>query len=213
LTWLGPGSPRGDKVLTQEEALAFLDGEVLVEEKLDGANLGVSLSVRGHLCFQNRGQYLEEPYSGQFARLQSWLSVHEERLISCLKPDLIVFGEWCAAKHSLAYSDLPDWLLVFDVYDRKQQRFWSRSRREGLASELGMSSVPKIYEGLISLGELVRLLDTAPSRYRKGPPEGIVVRRDEGAWCNSRAKLVRSDFVQAIDSHWRSRSIEWNRLR
>lgn len=28
----------------------------------------------------------------------------------------------------------------------------------------------------------------------------------------ARAKLVRPDFAQAIDTHWRKRTIEWNRV-
>ena len=27
---------------------------------------------------------------------------------------LILFGEWCAAQHSLDYETLPDWFLAFD---------------------------------------------------------------------------------------------------
>jgi len=30
-------------------------------------------------------------------------------------------------------------------------------------------------------------------------------------WLQARVKLVRPDFAQAIDAHWRSRRIEWNR--
>ncbi|KAB7549801.1 DNA ligase, partial [Verminephrobacter sp. Larva24] len=26
------------------------------------------------------------------------------------------------------------------------------------------------------------------------------------------AKLIRPDFTQAIDTHWRKRAIEWNRV-
>ncbi len=29
-------------------------------------------------------------------------------------------------------------------------------------------------------------------------------------WCEARAKLVRPDFTQAIDTHWRKRALEWN---
>ena len=45
LTWLGLGEPRDDKVLSGDEALALLSADVVLEEKLDGANLGFSLSA------------------------------------------------------------------------------------------------------------------------------------------------------------------------
>jgi hypothetical protein len=38
------------------------------------------------------------------------------------------------------------------------------------------------------------------------------MRRDSPTECLQRAKLVRADFAQGIDDHWRSRPIEWNRL-
>ena len=63
LAWLGAGTPRDDKVLAADEAAALLAGEVVVEEKLDGANLGISLAEDGALRLQNRGQYLHPPYA------------------------------------------------------------------------------------------------------------------------------------------------------
>jgi len=102
LAWLGEGSPRDDKVLSPNEVKALLAGEVVVEEKLDGANVGFSLAPDGSLRAQNRGQYLAEPHAGQFARLPAWLAQHGEGLRSVLTPNLILFGEWCAARHLLA---------------------------------------------------------------------------------------------------------------
>jgi ATP-dependent RNA circularization protein (DNA/RNA ligase family) len=62
LAWLAKdGMPRDDKVLSPTEAQALLSGDVVVEEKLDGANLGLSLSSDGTVLAQNRGQYLGEP--------------------------------------------------------------------------------------------------------------------------------------------------------
>ena len=49
LAWLGEGTPRDDKVLSSHEAAALLAGEVVVEEKLDGANVGLSLDPDGGL--------------------------------------------------------------------------------------------------------------------------------------------------------------------
>ncbi|WP_257945770.1 RNA ligase family protein, partial [Pseudomonas plecoglossicida] len=54
-----------------------------------------------------------------------------------------LFGEWCAARHSLDYGTLPDWFLLFDVYDRSTGRFWSTVRRDALAAEAGLATVPR----------------------------------------------------------------------
>jgi ATP-dependent RNA circularization protein (DNA/RNA ligase family) len=212
LVWLGDGMPRDDKVLSLVEAKTMLADEVVVEEKLDGANLGFSLSLDEGLLAQSRSQYLTEPYAGQFARLPAWLSLHGDAVLDVLKPHLMLFGEWCAARHSLDYNALPDWFLLFDVYDRAAQRFWSTARRDVLAQATGLTIVPRICQGYMSLTELKQLVFDTPSRYRVGSLEGIVVRRESGDWCEMRAKLVRPDFTQTIDTHWRKRAIEWNRM-
>ena len=212
LAWLGEGSPRDDKVMSPSEVAALLAGDVVVEEKLDGANVGLSLAPDGSLRAQNRGQYLAEPHAGQFARLPAWLSQHGDALRSALTPNLILFGEWCAARHSLDYVTLPDWFLLFDVYDRIADRFWSSSRRNALASGAGLVTVPQLLHGKATVQTLKQLVTDTASRYRTGALEGVVIRRESVDWCEARAKLVRPDFTQAIDTHWRKRALEWNRI-
>lgn len=212
LTWLGQEAPRDDKVLDAAEARALLEGDVLVEEKLDGANLGLSLSADGQLRAQNRGQYLQEPHAGQFSRLPAWLAQHSEAIRQLLRPELLLFGEWCAARHSLDYAALPDWFLLFDVYDRSRGKFWSSTRRNALAERAGLKRVPQVFSGHTSVRELVQRVHDTPSHYRDGPLEGLVIRRESADWCEARAKIVRADFTQAIDQHWRKRAIEWNRV-
>ncbi|AGX87330.1 RNA ligase family protein [Candidatus Symbiobacter mobilis] len=212
LAWLGEGTPRDDKVLLPNEVTALLAGDVAVEEKLDGANVGLSLSPDGRLRAQNRGQYLSAPHAGQFARLPAWLAQHDEALRSALAPNLILFGEWCAARHSLDYAALPDWFLLFDVYDRSADRFWSSLRRNALASSACLVTVPPVLHGKTTVTALKQLVVTKASHYRKGSLEGVVIRRESPEWCEARAKLVRPDFTQAIDTHWRKRALEWNRI-
>lgn len=212
LAWLASGSPRDDKVLPQEVAEQLLAGEVVIEEKLDGANLGFSIGPDGTLRVQNRGQYLLPPFTGQFAQLGKWMNVHQDRLFDGLTESLMVFGEWCAARHSLDYDQLPDWWLMFDMYDRKVERFWSTTRRNAWAAELGVSVVPCIFKGRISMTRLKREVADTVSRFRMGKMEGVVVRQEGVMWLEDRAKLVRSDFTQTIGQHWRTRLLEPNHL-
>lgn len=210
ILWLGQGQPRDDKILSETEIATLLEDEVFIEEKLDGANLGISLDADGELRAQNRGQYLPQPFSGQFSRLNSWLGQHAANLKQALTPEMILFGEWCAARHSLDYNKLPDWFLLFDVYDRKAGKFWSRERRNQLAEQLGIAIVPLLKKTKITVEQLVQLLEETYSDYRNGRVEGVVIRCDSPLWCEARAKLVNREFVQAIEDHWRSRAIEWN---
>ncbi|RMD78106.1 MAG: DNA ligase, partial [Lentisphaerae bacterium] len=121
---------RGDKVLTESERDAFLTHEVTVEEKVDGANLGLSFDANGNVRAQNRGAYLHLPGSGQWKKLGEWLALHTDILFEHLFDRYILFGEWCYAQHSIFYENLPDWFLAFDVYDREAGRFLSTMHRD-----------------------------------------------------------------------------------
>lgn len=210
LAWLGEGSPRDDKVMTKEEAESFLAHTVVLEEKVDGANLGISVSSDGEVRLQNRGQYLHRPFNGQFARLNGWLAIHEDALFEALGESLILFGEWVAAVHSLEYLGLPDYFLAFDVYDRTEKKFWSTARRDALVARLGLQHIHEIGIGRYPLSAIESLLASTTSAYRGGPCEGIYLRREDERWISARAKLVHPDFVQSIGEHWRSRSLRWN---
>jgi len=212
VTWLSPGTPRDDKILLPAEVNTLLSGDVVIEEKLDGANLGISVDADSKPRLQNRGQYLIPPFSGQFSRVAAWLEHHEVDLISALGDGLILFGEWCAARHSVIYDRLPDWFLAFDVFDRSAERFWSTGRRDALAERLGLSVVPVLARGRVTLAELKALVMVGNSRFGSTPLEGVIVRREGVRFLDQRGKLVRPDFSQAIGEHWRSRRIEWNRL-
>jgi ATP-dependent RNA circularization protein (DNA/RNA ligase family) len=211
LAALSATAPRDDKVLGPGEVRALLAGELTVEEKLDGANLGLSRDDAGELAVQNRGAFLARATAGeQFRPLWGWLGPRRQRLLDALGDDRILFGEWCYARHSVAYNRLPDWFLVFDVYDRGAARFWSADRRDALAGDLSLACVPRLARGRLQLQALVALI--GESRVGDTDMEGIVVRRDDGDWQAARAKLVRPAFVQAIDEHWSRRRLEPNRL-
>lgn len=212
IAWLGDSEPRNDKVLTKVEIDTFLSNNIVLEEKVDGANLGFSLGSDGVVRAQNRGQYLTRPFLGQFSRLNQWLAIHEQSLFDVLGESLMLFGEWTAAVHSLEYTNLPDYLLVFDVYDRHAQRFWSTPRRNALALQLGLRPIHQIGRGSYQLDSLKQIISMTPSVYRDGKCEGVYLRREDEDWLIARAKLVHPDFIQDIDNHWRSRSLRWNTL-
>lgn len=211
VAWLGAGKPRDDKVLTAAEASGLLADEILVEEKVDGANLGFSVDEHGRLRAQSRGSYIDlDPSKGQWKPLKRWLAPLQHVLVQALGPDLMLFGEWCYAVHSVRYTRLPDWFLSFDVYDRRRREFWSVDRRDAFAAGLGIATVPRLDRRRYDLASLMRLLDA--SRLTDGPAEGLYLRREVEDRLIARAKLVRAEFVQAIGEHWTKRALEPNRL-
>lgn len=201
---------RGDKVLTESERDAFLTHEVTVEEKVDGANMGLSFDAHGNIRAQNRGAYLHLPCSGQWKKLGEWLAIHTDTLFEHLSDRYILFGEWCYAQHSIFYDRLPDWFLAFDIYDREAGRFLATARRDRLLYEMHIPKVPGIARGRFTYPEIQKLL--SQSKLTDQPAEGIYLRIDHGDWLEQRAKLVRPTFIQAVEQHWSRSAIRPNRL-
>lgn len=211
LTLFGGTEVRGDKVMSESERNEFLRHELVVEEKVDGANLGISFDHEGNIRTQNRGTYLHFPCSGQWKKLSEWLYPRTNVLFEQLTDKYILFGEWCYAQHSVVYDRLPDWFLGFDVFDKTTAKFFSCSRRNDMFDALEISQVPMIERGHFTLSELKSLL--SQSQLSDNPAEGLYLRFDQCDWLEQRAKLVRPAFIQSIEQHWSRSGIKANRLK
>ena len=202
---------RGDKVLSESERDGFLRHELIVEEKVDGANLGISFGSEGNIRAQNRGAYLQLPGSGQWKKLGEWLALRTDVLFENLSDRYILFGEWCYAQHSIFYNRLPDWFLAFDIYDRKTRRFLSSKRRNRLLEKTRLYKVPILARGRFSCPGIKKLL--SQSKLSDQPAEGLYFRLDQGDWLGQRAKLVRPTFIQEVEQHWSRSAIRSNLIR
>lgn len=209
--WLGRTPPRDDKLLAPLEAEELLQQPIALEEKVDGACIGISLSPPGRLRVQNRGSYLDQNSHPQFRLLWQWLARHEQGLRSVLTPEQILFGEWCYAQHTVHYDALPDWFLAFDVYDRQNARFWSRERRNELAQHAGVATVPFLGTGTFDRATLEKQF--GQSKLGHEPMEGLYLRWDEGPGLVARAKLVRASWVEFDEEHWSKRPLRANHCR
>jgi hypothetical protein len=211
LAWLGKGWPRDNKVLAPFEAVELLASAVVVGEEVDGANIGFSVDDDGVLRVQNRGKYLARGHShAQFAPLFRWIEPWRHSIAAARFPVLMLFDEWCYAVHSVTYSRVPDWFLAFDVYDRERGVFWGGSRRDALVEEAAQPR--KVEPARTQAGDEREPELRGKSRLTDGPAEGFYVRRDEGDHLAARAKLVRAEFVQAIDKHWSRKALRTNAL-
>lgn len=184
---------------------------LVIEEKIDGANLGISIDSHGALRFQNRGNWLDGNLTAQWSRLRGWAAEHESLLREHLPQGHVLFGEWCYARHSIEYDHLPDWFLSFDIYDPHTKRFWCSDRRDMLLRLMEIHPVPTVARGRFGIPDLTKMLDS-PSAFSSAPIEGIYLRQEDNGWLVARAKLVRSEFTQQIAEHWSKRAIQPNRL-
>jgi hypothetical protein len=203
------GGTRDDKVLSVAQRRDMLSGDLVVEEKVDGANVGIAL-VDGLLTIRNRSAMLGEngAIHPQFHSLFGWVAEHAEALTEALADGSTLFGEWLYARHSLGYSRLPDWFLAFDVR-MIDGSFLTVADRDRLCAAVGATPVRRLAVGRFTLDALTMLIGT-PSLYRDGPIEGIVLRQERDGRLVRRAKIVDPSFVAGIEGHWTRRAIERN---
>ena len=207
----GHADLRQDKLLTDRERNELLSHPLLIEEKVDGANLGISFDRNGVLRLQNRGSYLcPTALTGQWKKLAIWIEPRCDVLFDVLGTDYILFGEWCYACHSVKYQFLPDWFLGFDIHVRKEGYFLDSQSRDALFKKMNIIPVPVVARGNFSLEQLREL--PAQSKLGTQPAEGLYLRTEEDGRLTGRAKLVRSDFLQTDAGHWRDFVITANTL-
>ncbi len=105
---------RDDLLLTTGEQNMFLNKLVYVEEKIDGANMGISV-VREtmKIKYQNRAHEINSTYHQQFWKLDQWEQIYGKDIYDILEPDNhILFGEWMYLKHGTPYNKLPSYFVV-----------------------------------------------------------------------------------------------------
>lgn len=174
---------------------------------------------------QNRSHYVNSSTSSQFKSLDVWLAANAAPLQAILGPpgQFVLYGEWLYARHSLAYTHLPDYFLAFDLLHVPSRRFLSRASLRRRLWGSGIACVREVVRRAVATREdLIGLLDT-PSQYAPVPLEGVYVRVEDAAvdgpgadgvcvmsFVTRQAKAVRADFVAGIEDHWASRALERN---
>ena len=139
----------GDHDLDQIPLATLRGRYCVVEEKLDGANAGITLDPDGRVRLQSRGHVLvggaREKHWDLFKR---WAHTHESTLAARVAGGLTLYGEWLYAKHTIFYDELPHYFLEFDIRDAAGT-FWSTGRRQEHLAGSPVVSVPVIWEGVV----------------------------------------------------------------
>lgn len=200
---------------------------LVVEEKLDGANTGISFSPAGDLLLQSRGHYLAGGgRERQFNFIKAWAQAHAGWLLQRLEDRYVMYGETLSKKHSVFYDALPHHFFEFDVLDRRTGAFLSTAARRELLAGGPVLSVPVLYDGLAparladlkallrpSLAKTARWRDAFEATVRREGldlalawrqcdksdlSEGLYIKVEADGRTLGRYKWVRADFVQAI---------------
>jgi hypothetical protein len=232
----------GDEDLSSVPLRALEGRHIVVEEKVDGGNAGISFDD-GRLYLQSRGHFLDGgSRERHFALFKTWANRWTSELFAALGHRYVLYGEWLYAKHTVFYDALPHYFLEFDVLDTATGAFLSTPARRALLDGLPIVSVPILWEGRADrstdLGALVtrslfksahwgdRLVRVCREEGlredrvvaetdRSDLAEGLYVKVEDDGRVLERYKFIRPSFLQAVlesESHWLDRPILPNQL-
>lgn len=206
-----PGATNDDKIATSIDGL--IGQPIVITEKMDGSN--TSLEANGCFARTHSGSPTHPSFDGLKAL---HASVKYE-----ISADVQLFGEWCYAKHSIEYSELPGYFLLFNVrylnftIDLADWASWEEV--ELWAKEIGVPTVPVLFKGTIAsekeLQQLIESFMNQPSACG-GIREGVVARLadtfEEKDFPKYVMKCVRANHVQTSE-HWKDQEIIRNKLK
>ena len=184
----------------------FMDGVVLVEEKIDGSQFSFGVALDGELRCRSKGQeiHVDEP-EGMFK-----LGVETVRTLApSLTPGWVYRGEYLQKpKHNaIAYSRVPERnVILFDIDRSGGQDYLPYEEKCAEAARLGLELVPKFFQGRIeSLDDLKAMLDRE-SCLGGTTPEGFVLKRYDLFGVDKKvvmAKYVTEAFKEVHASEWK----------
>jgi RNA ligase len=205
------GATNDDKIATSMDSLVGVP--IVLTEKMDGSN--VSLESGG--CYART--HANAPTHKSF----DMLKVLHASVKYIIEPGTQIFGEWCFAKHSIEYSELPSYFMPFGIRylnnEGDKHRWGSWVDVEMWAGDIGVSTVPVLYTGIVNqaseLKELVESFMNQPSACG-GIREGVVARIAQSFpdddFSSSVMKCVRANHVQTSE-HWKDQEIIRNKLK
>jgi len=210
---------RDDLILNEDISLKLLSSkDILLQEKIDGSNLGISFDKNGNPLFQHRGSYIDPIEDIEFHKLVEWYKFHEEELFDILEDKKILFGDWSYYTHSVPYERLPSFFLAFDIFEKDNERFLSQKSLKNILERTNIEILPIIKTGLpLKVGDnqqtsfgydtFLEVLKNLMGISHYGPDlmEGFYVRIDGDNYNKQRAKYVRKGFSEGITKHWKKR--------
>lgn len=196
LPW-SPGVSRDDLVLV-DDAL-FRKKEVVITEKMDGE----STTLYADYLHARSLSYKSHPS-------RNWIKNLHASISKDIPTDWRICGENVYAQHSVAYTNLSSYFLVFSIWNEKNECL-SWEETVTWCSLLGLKHVPVLFSGKYSR----EILDEIETRMDFNSQEGYVVRNSSmfhfTEFQNNVAKYVRIGHVQT-DQHWINKQVIQNKL-
>ena len=202
-----PNSPgigsatRDDKILSSIDH--FIGKKLVTTIKMDGSNVCLSRDFL-HARSENG-----PPSHKSFSPLKAVYGAMK----NSLDKDLVYYGEWLYAKHSIHYKNLNSYLQIFNIYSISKEEWLSFDDLEKECLKLQFIAVPLMYEEFVEnegdFNDLIKSSLDWLSSVDEDDSEGIVVRVSDSFKDPevSIAKWVRKNHVQT-DDHWLHQEIK-----
>ncbi|MCC6418629.1 MAG: RNA ligase family protein [Gemmataceae bacterium] len=214
-----------DKHMSEAESIEFIaDKSLIVEEKIDGMNVGIHFTSAGQMVLQCRGHLITQGMHPQYDLFKQWTAVKRGVIEKRLEDRFILFGEWVYARHSVHYRRLPHYFFEFDIYDKDGEAFLRLEERLALLEGTGIETVPVLHQGTIDKEKLEELIgpslfdsvfENPMTRRIDNLMEGLYLRAEAATSVTGRAKFVRPEFVEKVkqSTHWQHQVMVPNLLK
>lgn len=206
----GMDIPPKKKCLSSHEVQILLEGEVVIEEKIDGGIVGISWdhSAYKHVAIGKHNPIPTNDNSKKFYGFNKWIYDHYEKIM-LIPYGWTIYGEWMRACHNIAYDKLPDYFMGFDIWDGR--RYIDYSSKEVIFKQFGFEMIPAIHVGKVNgLKDIIKMVKrSAYSSFEN--MEGIVIKNYEKSLMG---KFVTREFDDKLElnDHWLERPLIENKL-
>lgn len=143
---------------------------------------------------------------------RNWVKGLWGNIAHLLDDNMRVCGENLYAVHSIKYTELPSYFMVYSIWIDNRCLSWDETLE--YAQILSLETVPVFFDGIYDKDKIIAAFE--PYRLKN---EGYVIRvADEFKFIDFRrsiAKYVRPEFRQAVDEsdvHWSLKKVEANGL-
>jgi len=190
---------KDDRILENDDC--FVGKDIVVTLKMDGEN---TTMYNNYIHARSVNSSSHET--------RNWVKGLWARVGYLLDDNMRICGENLYATHSIKYTSLSSYFMVFSMWVDHVCLSWDET--VDYAEIMGLQTVPVIYRGLYDKNKIIQSFSPYQS-----DNEGYVVRiSDEFTYANFRksvAKYVLPEFRQVVNNshgHWISKRVEPNEL-